>query len=225
MANTGVIAMPELNASIRDIPLPPRMARRPVSDKGFPVPWFATHVSGDVWDFVNVDPRKMGQAYGRKLCWLCGEPLGQYFAFVIGPMCAVNRVSSEPPSHRECAEYAVRACPFLARPKMRRNDEAHRGKVEDTPGIMLAHNPGVALIWITKAFVPYGGLFHIGVPVAVAWFAEGRNATRAEVDAAIDKGLPFLRDLATKEGPAAVAEMEAALVRAQQLLPSQESPP
>ena len=29
-----------LNAAIRDIPLPPRMMRRPVNERGFPVPWF-----------------------------------------------------------------------------------------------------------------------------------------------------------------------------------------
>jgi hypothetical protein len=33
--------MPDLNPSIRDIPIPPRMAKRPISDRGFPVPWFA----------------------------------------------------------------------------------------------------------------------------------------------------------------------------------------
>jgi hypothetical protein len=211
--------MTELNVSIRDIPLPVRMARRPISDRGFPVPWFVTNKIDGVWDFVNIHPGRIAEAYMRKKCWLCGEPLGRYAAFVIGPMCAVNRVSAEPPSHRECAEYAVKACPFLAKPNMRRNDKAAIGKAEDVPGIMIEHNPGAQLMWITKSYIPRGGLFHLGEPVAVAWFAEGRNATRAEVDAAINKGLPILRSTAAQEGPDAVADMEKALKRAMPLLP------
>lgn len=29
--------------------------------------------------------------------------------FVVGPMCELNRISGEPPSHRECAEFSA-AC-------------------------------------------------------------------------------------------------------------------
>lgn len=215
--------MSELNASIRDIPLPARLARRPVSEKGFPVPWFASMIRGQ-WDFVNLDPRKIGEAYRRKICWLCGEPLGQFFAFVIGPMCSINRVSSEPPAHRDCAEYAARACPFLARPNMRRNEKAWLGTEDTTPGMMVQHNPGVTLIWITKSFqltpVEGGHLFQIGEPRAVAWMTEGRPATRAEVDAAIEKGMPFLREAAASEGPDAIADLDRYIKRAEPLLPA-----
>src|SRR5437879_3421217 len=116
--------MPELNASIRDIPIPPRMARRPISAKGFPVPYFVTHKDeAGEWDFRQISGQTILACFQRRLCWLCGEPLGQYLAFTIGPMCSINRVSSEPPAHRECAEYGVRACPFLSKPRMRRNRE------------------------------------------------------------------------------------------------------
>lgn len=214
--------MSTLNAAIKDIPLPARLARRPVSERGFPVPWFVSFIGGK-WDFVNLDPRKIGEAYRRKICWLCGEPLGQYLCFVIGPMCSINRVSSEPPAHRECAEYAVRACPFLARPNARRNDKAHFGKVEDIPGNAIEHNPGATLIWVTKSFrpipVPGGHLFEVGEPREVAWYAEGRTATREEIDAAFAKGLPHLRRVATSEGADAVQELEKKYRDAMRLLP------
>ena len=210
-----------LNAAIRDIPLPERLKGRPVSERGFPVPWFVSFINGQ-WDFVNIDPRKVGEAYRRKICWLCGEPLGQYFAFVIGPMCSINRVSSEPPSHRECAEYAVRACPFLARPNARRNDKASMNHGETVPGIMIQHNPGATLIWITKKFWPEDGLFRVGEPIEVQWFAEGRKATREEIDASIAKGLPYLRNVAAREGPDAVEALEQYIKRAEKLLPVHE---
>jgi hypothetical protein len=211
-----------LNASIRNIPLPPRLARRPVNSKGFPVPWFATELPGPDWDFVRVDPRKMVQAHNRKTCWLCGEPLGRFVCFVIGPMCSINRISAEPPSHRECAQYAVRACPFLARPNMRRNPE---GEHAAPSGIALLHNPGATLMWLTKSYKVvsdnHGGfLFEIGEPTETLWFAEGRTATRAEIDASFAKGLPHLVGLARQEGPEALAEVERQLIVALKLLPA-----
>lgn len=211
-----------LNAAIRDIPLPPRMGRRPVNERGFPVPWFVSFINGK-WDFVNLNPRKIIEAYNRKICWLCGEPLGQYKAFAIGPMCSINRVSSEPPAHADCAEYAVRACPFLARPNAKRNTAAALNDGEAVPGIMIQHNPGANLIWITKTFKPMrandGVLFALGEPTSVSWWAKGRKATRAEIDASIEKGLPYLRRLAAAEG--AMPELDAEIERAKKLLPAE----
>jgi hypothetical protein len=210
-----------LNASIAGITMPPRMSRRPVSDKGFPVPWFASLRDGK-WDFVNLDPRNIVEAYRRQICFLCGEKLGAFKCFVIGPMCSINRVSVEPPAHRDCAEYAVRACPFLARPNAKRNDRAHLGKPEDTPGTMVEHNPGAVLIWITKRYAPItdgrgGVLFEIGDPVEVYWYTEGRQASRAEILAAIDKGLPHLRKEAEQAN--ALDDLQAMIDRAMTLLP------
>jgi hypothetical protein len=98
--------MDQLNARIAHIPLPRRFVGRPLSPTGFPVPWFVSIRDG-VPDFVNIHPQKVVEAINRKVCWLCGERLGRYLAFTIGPMCAVNRVSAEPPTHYDCARYAV----------------------------------------------------------------------------------------------------------------------
>jgi hypothetical protein len=216
----------ELNASIRDIVMPPRMARRPISDKGFPVPYFVTakDPAGN-WDFRFVDPMMPRHCMRRKVCWLCGEALGQYLAFVIGPMCSINRVSSEPPSHRDCAEYAIKACPFLSRPNMKRNDadltEQQKGlQIERAPGIAVSHNPGVTLLWITKRYEYDNGLFFIGEPLELYWYKERRPATRAEIGEAINKGLPYLRQVAAMEGKEAEADLNKQIARAMPLLPA-----
>jgi hypothetical protein len=211
-----------LNAAIRDIPLPKRLAHRPLTDKGFPVPWFASFIDG-AWNLVAVDPRKIGQAIRNDWCWICGEPLGRFKCFVIGPMCSINRISSEPPQHRECAEYAVKACPFLSRPRMRRNEavaaEVGSGK-ENLPGMMIEHNPGAALIWVTRTFhVGRDRLINLGPPVETLWFCEGRIATRAEIMAAIDKGLTLLRPVAASE-PGGTEELERLLAEAMKLVPA-----
>ena len=211
-----------LNAAIKDIPLPERMRLRPVNARGFPVPWFVPKINGD-WDFRAIHPGAVVACYRKRLCWLCGQPLGRFMAFVIGPMCAINRVSSEPPSHRDCAEYAIRACPFLSKPNMRRNEKdlpEHR----EAAGIPVDHNPGVMLLWITKSYhplkVPNGVLFEVGPPTEVLFYREGRLATRPEILTAINKGLPILRQLASMEGDEAVAELERLTDRAMKLLPA-----
>jgi hypothetical protein len=183
--------------------MPEWIAKLPTDEKGRPVPWFVAWIEGKP-DFRVMDGRKLPIAYKERLCWICGEKLGRYLAFPIGPMCAINHISAEPPSHKECAIYAAQACPFLVTPKMHRRE---RDLPEDTVqpgGISIRRNPGVVLIWITESFTPIavpamngglpGVLFQVGEPVALFWFSEGRVATRAEVLESINSGLPLLEE-------------------------------
>jgi len=214
--------MPELNASIRAIPLPARMQHLPISATGYPVPWFVAWLNGEP-DFRIADAPKVARAVRAKLCWLCGQTLGRHLAFVIGPMCAVNRVSSEPPCHRDCAEYAIKACPFLVRPRMRRNDKDRPAERFEPGGIMIRRNPGVTLVWITKSYQlfkpPNGGvLFEIGAPETLHFYSEGRRATREEIMASIDSGLPALRRVAEIEGQDAIVALEHQLRAAMSLI-------
>lgn len=211
-----------LHPTIADIEVPRRMRALPLNRAGYPVPWFVAWIDGAP-DFRIIGPGKIRDAVRWSKCWLCGEPLGRYQAFTIGPMCAVNRTSAEPPSHGDCAVYAARACPFLANPARRRR-EAHKpdGTV-DPPGITIRRNPGVALVWTThryrrKSDGEGGLLFDIGDPVEVAWFAEGRPATRAEILESIRSGLPQLRDLAVEDGPDAVAYLDRCVDEVERLL-------
>jgi hypothetical protein len=215
--------MTELNASIRNIPIPPRMQHLPISPKGFPVPWFVAVVNGE-WDFRVIGPGKVAAAHNHRKCWLCGGTLGRHLVFTIGPMCSVNRVSAEPPSHLACAEYAARACPFLSRPKMRRNEVDMPEDHQNPTGIMIKRNPGVTALWVTRNYklmrAGDGVLFTIGEPEDVYWYAEGRTATRAEVMASISSGLPLLEAEAIKDGPEAMEELLECFARSLLLLPA-----
>jgi hypothetical protein len=195
----------------KDFPLPERMTNLPISDDGYPVPWFVPYVDGKP-EFRAMDPEKIGIAIRHKKCWLCGETLGKFMVFTIGPMCAVNRNSSEPPSHRDCAQYAVRACPFLSQPKMRRNEkDMPEG---DVAGIGIPRNPGVTLLWTTLSYKVYrasggpGILIRVGDPVKWEYFREGRYAYHDEILESMKTGLPILMKEAVKEGPEAVAELD-----------------
>jgi hypothetical protein len=213
--------------------IPKRIAKLPQDEKGRPVPWFVAWIDNKP-DFRIIDARKVPIALKERRCWICGEPLGRFLAFVIGPMCALNRVSSEPPSHRECAKFASIACPFLATPQMHRRERGlpENENLQAPAGISIRRNPGVVLIWVTLDFqiigvsdgnggLGSGVLFQVGDPVGLFWVCEGREATRAEVIASIDSGLPYLKEACEMDDdpPESLAALERQYNRVLKLIP------
>lgn len=171
-----------------------RLRELPVDPRGYPVPFFVAKVNGQ-WDFRVVDPAKIELCVRQKLCWICGDKMHGMVSFVAGPMCALNRVSSEPPMHVSCACFTVRACPFILNPMATRR-VANEPPKAPPPGIMIERNPGVSMIWSCLHFRREPNkLFVMGPPATVGWFREGRFATRAEVMASIDSGIPILRSM------------------------------
>lgn len=214
---------------------PPSMRRLPLDERGFPVPWFVAWLNeartaelppGEGRpDFRVIGSDRIPRAVRYELCWICGQRLERPpVACVIGPMCAVNRVSSEPPSHISCARFAAQACPFLTRPQMRRRKAGLEELQDDTPGVAIDRNPGVTLVWITNSvtFQSRVRLFDVGEPVAVEWYAHGRPATRDEVLASIETGLPALRAICDRDRDPAGAhdELGKRTDAAMQLLPA-----
>jgi len=203
---------------------PPEIARLPVEERGFPVPYFVTWIDGRP-EFRGVDPDHVADADRRGVCWVCGGKLPGLKCFVVGPMCTVNRLSAEPPSHPSCSRFAAVACPFLSRPQAKRRD---MGDIPHAPpaGIMLDHNPGVTALWLTRSYrserYRAGLLFRLGPPVAVEWFTEGRRATRSEALAGYRAGLPRLIELSDFEGREARDDLAGKLRRARKWLPVRE---
>jgi hypothetical protein len=204
------------------IEVPQRVTKLPVDERGYPVPWFVMWIDGKP-DFRVIDGAKMSLAIKEKRCWICGDKLGVNLAFVIGPMCAINRVISEPPSHRDCAIFALQACPFLSRPKMRRNEFNIPEGCSHPAGIPIDRNPGVMLLWMTRTYQPFsddtGVLFRLGEPTELHWYTEGRAASRDEVMESIEKGLPLLRSIAEQQGKMATGQLDRMLGEALKLLP------
>ena len=194
-----------------NLEMPLRVARLPADSAGWPVPWF-------VW-------RKDGELDFRCLCWICGEKMGVYCAFVLGPICAVNRVSREPPSHRECAEYNARLRPFRTTPKMHRRTRGLSEECHELGGMPIQRNAGVTLLWVTRSYWPVGdgegkAIFRIGPPEpgGILFFRKGRRASRAEVLESIETGMPMLRDVAGQDGPEALKALEKSYLKALDLV-------
>jgi hypothetical protein len=113
-------------------------------------------------------------------------------------MCTITRTTAEPACHRECAIYSATACPFLSKPHMHRREVKGYDDVNlVSPGLSISRNPGAAAVWTTREqelFPDDQGhpLISVGEPDEVLWFAEGREATRSEVEASIAGGFPIL---------------------------------
>ena len=208
--------------------MPFGVARLPVDARGYVIPWFVDRRAdkdGEP-DFRVADSRKHKVAIRERRCWVCGLPIrNPEFAFVAGPMCGINRASSEPPCHIECARWSAKACPFLSFPK-RVRDEVGLPENRTIAGVAIKRNPGVVMVWICRNYQTYraGGLmFEIGEPSAVEWFAEGRTATRDEVLQSIATGIPILVKEANKEGPDALAALARMTLDFKRWIPAPEA--
>ncbi len=206
----------------QDLPsIPSRLLSLPV-ERGYPVPWFSALVDGH-YDFRCIDYQKLEPAVKKKLCWICGQKLGAYLAFGVGPLSCISRTIAEPPSHKECMDWAVKVCPFLIQSQEERRETHLPDGARRQPGVAIKRNPGVVALWVTKFYKPFqvpgGILFKIGDPLEVHWFRQGRSATRSECLESIDTGYPELMRLAQADGSPGVRELESRKIEALKLLP------
>lgn len=196
---------PELEA------MPPRIKRLAIDARGYPVPYFVAWIDGKP-DHRVADARKWHAAVREKRCWVCGDFLGVYLAFTIGPMCGINRTTAEPPEHLECARWSVRNCPFMSRPHAERR-EAGLPDNDGMAGLPILRNPGVMLIWNTTKYTLFPDqnnrpMIRIGTPTSIeAWYM-GKPATREQLRESVETGLPALTEIAQKEGEKAVAALK-----------------
>lgn len=198
----------------RMTPLPATMEHLDRDSVGRPIPWFA-HVDDDGHhDFRVADARKMAKiARGDLRCWVCGRPRAREATGLVGPMCTVTRSSAEPPGHYDCMVWSVQNCPFLINPNKDRRD-ANLPDDASMPGVAILRNPGVMAVWTTRDwtwFKPWDGsrgiLWRLGDPTRVSWWKEGRAATRAEVLASIESGLPAIRARAVSRQIGEIGDM------------------
>lgn len=214
-------------------PVPARWSSLPIDDRGYPVPYFVAWVNGKP-DHRVADGAKIVPAARAGKCWMCGQQLGRFKSFCIGPMCSITRAISEPPSHLECVRYAAITCPWMTRPLAKRREARLPEGIVSPAGEGLRRNPGAVCVWTTLTFKMWspdgrGVLFRIGDPEHTEWYAEGRPATRAEVNESIRTGLPLLREPAEAQdredqGAGAVAHLEECIARETRWLDSQRWP-
>jgi hypothetical protein len=206
----------------REAELPARMRSLPLGKLRYRVPYFATVIDGE-YDFRVVTAEKMDHAIRHQKCWICGQTLGRYKAFCMGPMCAITGTVSDPAQHLECARYAAKFCPFMANPMATRNERGLDPDQDQTAGLKITRNPGVVAVWVSTDSKPYHDwqgrlLIDIGNHTSVEWYKEGRPATADEIGESIATGIEPLQKLAVAEGPMAIKELLSRVKKTQRII-------
>ena len=137
------------------VEIPARLAQRPRDSRGYPIPYSVLIDSSGRPDFRVADAETWVRTVNLRICSLCAQPLGKHLAFVGGPLTQVNRMFTDLPMHRDCAEYALKVCPFLAAPRFR-YAETFSSKDADIAFAVNAHvsetRPEVFFMGITSKY-------------------------------------------------------------------------
>lgn len=123
---------------MKQIEIPDFLSHLKKDERGYPIPFFVAQIDGKP-DFRMLSEYKLLMCVEKKLCGICGKKLHEYQYFITGKMGLKNGTHSDPPMHRECAEYSMQVCPHLHFEKSDRNDRGQLYKqinVTNHTGIM-----------------------------------------------------------------------------------------
>lgn len=105
------------------VEVPKRMRSLRKDARGYPIPWIVMIDKTGTPQFTINDQQRLHACVTKHLCAICGKRFDRHpitarheMWFVGGARCFLNQRGGfiDPPSHLECAEYALRVCPFLA---------------------------------------------------------------------------------------------------------------
>jgi hypothetical protein len=122
--------------------IPRRLGGRPRDKRGLPIPWGVVILPDGTPDFRVSDGERWLRCIRERLCPLCGLPIKRSLWFVGGPSCMEHRLFQDPGMHRDCAEFALRVCPFMAQPKAHFSDLERR---PPPPGYASVETPGISV--------------------------------------------------------------------------------
>jgi hypothetical protein len=120
--------------------------------RGLPVP-FTQAIFDGMPDFRTADPEKVAQCVQDKLCAICGRRLGEKSYFICGALSKVSRLFTDPPMHKQCAEFAAQMCPFISGKK---SEYSHRpvnpnaGKVHEMVATVRPPTMYIPTVWTKK---------------------------------------------------------------------------
>src|SRR5258707_235184 len=86
------------------IATPPKFLSHLKTYSGYPVPFTQVWID-DKPDFRAVDPARTMQCVQEKLCAICGRRLGEKCCFIGRPLSKTNRLFTDPPMHKPCADF------------------------------------------------------------------------------------------------------------------------
>jgi hypothetical protein len=99
-------------------PIPDRMKKFPLWKGLYPI-FYTVMMENGKPNFRVVSRARQIECANQNKCHMCGERMKPPYYFIGGPGSISSRHFSDGPMHKECAEYAAKACPFLSNPHAR----------------------------------------------------------------------------------------------------------
>lgn len=78
------------------------------------VPWVSVPLADGTHDLGNMHNATANRCFLRRLCQVCGDPLGKPMVLLLSTTGLTDMHSTEPALHPECAAYSQVACPMVA---------------------------------------------------------------------------------------------------------------
>jgi hypothetical protein len=94
-------------------PVPVRLMHLPTV-AGLVVPWITPKASDGRYLFGVLDPARQYAALARRLCQVCGQPLGRRLVLLMRAQDLPRQCTAEPGCDPQCCSYVQAACPMVA---------------------------------------------------------------------------------------------------------------
>lgn len=100
----------------KNIAIPPLMQSLELDSRGYPVPFIVMRDNNNNPHFIVNDDKKVEQCIKEKKCSICGNEMFFDMWMIGGPLSAFHPqgVYIDIPVHKQCGEYALQVCPYLA---------------------------------------------------------------------------------------------------------------
>jgi hypothetical protein len=130
---------------VQDVPIPERMRSLPVDPRGYPVPVNVARDKNGKPNFAANAETARQRLFKYDQCGICGGKLLRGRWSVGGPGSALHPDGAflDPPMHHECAQYAVKVCPYLAMPAYGKSVSKIGPMSYGTSKAGIAYNPTV----------------------------------------------------------------------------------
>lgn len=115
-------------ARLASVPVPRTVRYLRKDARGYPVPFIVMWDQAGTPHFPVNDAAKVARVLKHRACAICGRGLNGPGWFVGGPRSFLHPHGAflDPPSHEECARYAVQVCPYIAAPSYARRIDGRK---------------------------------------------------------------------------------------------------
>lgn len=123
-----------------NLEIPKELSHLKIDSRGYPIPYSVSWID-DKPEFRFLNQDRLDMILERKVCHICGKKLPTDFVyFMAGPWGLQNKISTDAPMHRLCAEFSLIACPhlYLQKAQRRENDPLAKTLVSERK----KHDPG-----------------------------------------------------------------------------------